>query len=466
MKSLLAKEKIFGYYIYRGNLRLRSIPMLELDLKNIYNFIGEDELNAKAKSAKKALDLLLDKKGVGSEFTGFISYPDGYDRNELEKIKLASKKISLQSEVLIVIGVGGSYLGSRAVIELLNSCFENENGTKIYFAGCNFSSDYAYELAEICRKKDFSVNVISKSGTTLEPAVAFRFFRKLLVEKYGEEGARDRIYCTTDKEKGTLRSIAEKEGWSTFSVPDDIGGRFSVLTSVGLLPIAVAGIDICSLIEGARSEMEDCLSGDFDRNPALRYAAARNLLLEKGKSIELLVSYEPSFTYMAEWWKQLFGESEGKQGKGLFPCSAIFSTDLHSFGQFVQDGSRTLFETVVCFKKSKHDFVVDFDEENSDGLNYLAGKSLQEINELSRLGALVAHVDGGVPNIVISLSEISPYELGKLIYFFETAVSVSGYMLGVNPFDQPGVENYKRNMFALLGRPGYEDIKAAIEAKI
>ena len=380
-----------------------------------------------------------------------------------------AKKIRSQSEVLIVIGVGGSYLGSRAVIELLNSPLGNRlglNGIEIYFAGCNFSSDYAYELAKICREKDFSVNVISKSGTTLEPAVAFRFFRKLLVEKYGEDGAKDRIYCTTDREKGVLRAIADKEGWKTFSVPGDIGGRFSVLTSVGLLPMAVAGIDIDSLIDGARSEMADCLSPDFESNPALQYAAVRNLLFEKGKSLEMLVSYEPAFNYMAEWWKQLFGESEGKQGKGLFPCSAIFSTDLHSFGQFVQDGSRSLFETVVCFKKAKHDFKVDFDEENSDGLNYLSGIDLQEINEISRIGALVAHVDGGVPNIVISLSEISAYDVGKLIYFFEIAVSISGYMLGVNPFDQPGVENYKRNMFALLGRPGYEDIKAAIEAKI
>lgn len=443
--------------------------MLKLDLKNVHDFIGEDELCQKVKSAEKALDILIGKKGEGFESTGFVSYPENYDKNEFEEIKSVAKKIRSQSEVLIVIGVGGSYLGSRAVIELLNSPLGNRlglNGIEIYFAGCNFSSDYAYELAKICREKDFSVNVISKSGTTLEPAVAFRFFRKLLVEKYGEDGAKDRIYCTTDREKGVLRAIADKEGWKTFSVPGDIGGRFSVLTSVGLLPMAVAGIDIDSLIDGARSEMADCLSPDFESNPALQYAAVRNLLFEKGKSLEMLVSYEPAFNYMAEWWKQLFGESEGKQGKGLFPCSAIFSTDLHSFGQFVQDGSRSLFETVVCFKKAKHDFKVDFDEENSDGLNYLSGIDLQEINEISRIGALVAHVDGGVPNIVISLSEISAYDVGKLIYFFEIAVSISGYMLGVNPFDQPGVENYKRNMFALLGRPGYEDIKAAIEAKI
>ena len=443
--------------------------MLELDLKNVRDFISEDELRQKAKSAEKALDILLEKKGEGSEFTGFISYPEDCNRDELEEIKSAAKKIRSQSEVFIVIGVGGSYLGSRAVIELLNSQFGNRlglNGPEIYFAGCNFSPDYAYELAEICREKDFSVNVISKSGTTLEPAVAFRFFKKLLIEKYGEEGARGRIYCTTDKEKGTLRASANKEGWKTFNVPDDIGGRFSVLTSVGLLPVAVAGIDIDLLIEGARSEMADCLFRDFRSNPALQYAAVRNLLLEKGKTVELLTSYEPSFYYMSEWWKQLFGESEGKQGKGLFPCSAIFSTDLHSFGQFVQDGNKTLFETVVCFKKAKHNFKVDFDEENSDGLNYISGMDLQEINEFSRLGALAAHVDGGVPNMVISLSEVSAGDIGRLIYFFEIAVSVSGYMLGVNPFDQPGVENYKRNMFTLLGKPGYEDVKKAVKAKI
>ena len=368
-----------------------------------------------------------------------------------------------------MIGIGGSYLGARAVIELCTSPLRNrlcKNGPEIYFAGCNLSPDYMSEIAEICEEKDFSVNVISKSGTTTEPAIAFRFFRELLEKKYGKEEAKERIYCTTDKAKGTLKAVADKEGWETFVVPDDIGGRFSVLTPVGLLPIAAAGVDINELMAGAAEAKKVYENPNYSENEAMQYAAARNLLLEKGKALELLVSYEPSFTQMAEWWKQLFGESEGKDGKGIFPCSAIFSMDLHSLGQFVQDGTRNLFETVVRFEKAQRKLAVAVDEENADGLNFLSGMDMQEINEKARLGTLVAHTEGGAPNIVITCEERSPKEIGKLIYFFEIACAVSGYMLGVNPFNQPGVESYKKNMFALLGKPGYEDMKAAIEAKL
>lgn len=443
--------------------------MPELDLHYLKNFISEEELSEAAPRAEKAAEVLFSKSGAGAEFTGFVSLPKDYDKEEFERIKAAAEKIRSQSEVLIVIGIGGSYLGARAVIELLTSPLRNRiktDGPEIYFAGCNLSPDYMYELGEICKEKDFSVNVISKSGTTTEPAIAFRFFRKLLAEKYGREGAKERIFCTTDRERGTLKALADSEGWETFVVPDDIGGRFSVLTPVGLLPIAAAGIDIDGLLAGAAAGTEEYSSTDFEKNAAIRYAAARNVLLEKGKTLELLVSYEPAFAQMAEWWKQLFGESEGKDGKGLFPCSAIFSTDLHSLGQFVQEGKRSLFETVVRFEKARHSFPVERDGENLDGLDFLAGMDLGEINEKARLGTLTAHTEGGVPNIVITVLEKSPYEIGKLIYFFEIAVSVSGYMLGVNPFNQPGVESYKKNMFALLGKPGYEDMRAAIEAKL
>ncbi len=443
--------------------------MLKLDLHHLKKFISEEEFSAVRPQAEKAAAMLFSKKGLGADFTGFLSLPEDYDRDEFQRVKIAAEKIRSESEIFIVIGIGGSYLGARAVIELLTSPFRNRvntNGPEIYFAGCNLSPDYMYELGEICKNRDFSVNVISKSGTTTEPAVAFRFFRKLLIDKYGEEEAKGRIFCTTDREKGTLKYLADEEGWETFTVPDNIGGRFSVLTSVGLLPVAVAGIDIDELMAGAAAGMRDYFSEEFEKNPAIQYAAARNILLEKGKTLELMVSYEPAFAQMAEWWKQLFGESEGKDGKGLFPCSAIFSTDLHSLGQFVQQGNRSLFETVVRFKKAKHNFLVERDGENLDGLDFLAGMDLNEINEKARLGTLAAHTEGGVPNIVITVSERSPYEVGKMIYFFEIAVSVSGYMLGVNPFNQPGVEEYKKNMFALLGKPGYEDMKAAIEAKL
>lgn len=444
-----------------------TLPQINLDY--LKDFVAEAEISSKKKAAENALSALVDKTGAGAEFTGFVSLPKDYDRGELLRIKRAAEKIRRQSDVLIVIGIGGSYLGARAVIELLQSPMRNSlphEGPEIYFAGCSLSPDYMYDIARLCEGKEISVNVISKSGTTTEPAVAFRFFREMLEKRYGKEGARKRIFCTTDKEKGTLKALADREGYETFVVPDNIGGRFSVLTPVGLLPIAAAGIDPEELLSGAAEGMKEYLSPKFEQNAAMRYAAARNILYEKGKTLELLVSYDPDFLQMAEWWKQLFGESEGKNHRGIFPCSATFSTDLHSLGQFVQDGSRTMFETVVRFKQAKHSFAVTEDRENADGLNFLAGMDMGEINEKARLGTLIAHTEGGVPNIIITSEAKTPNETGKLIYFFEIAVAISGYMLGVNPFDQPGVESYKKNMFALLGKPGFEDIKKALEAKI
>lgn len=443
--------------------------MPKLDLRYIKDFISEKELELKAPLAEKAYKTLMEKSKKENDFAGFVELPMNYDRNEFSRIVAAAKRIKEQSEILVVIGVGGSYLGARAVIELCSSFFHNrlnKGYPEIYFVGCNLSPDYISEIAEICEEKDFSVNVISKSGTTTEPAIAFRFFRKLLEKKYGKEGAKERIYCTTDRTKGTLKAMANAEGWESFVVPNNIGGRFSVLTPVGLLPIAAAGIDISKLLEGATEAKTEYDNPNYSENFAMQYATVRNILYEKSKSIELLVSYEPSFSQMAEWWKQLFGESEGKDGKGLFPGSAIFSTDLHSIGQFIQDGTKSLFETVVCFEKAQRKLKVDFDEEDRDGLNYLAGTDIHEINKKAMLGALVAHTEGRVPNIIISCEERSPKEIGKLIYFFEIACAVSGYMLGVNPFNQPGVESYKKNMFALLGKKGYEDIRAKIEVKL
>lgn len=443
--------------------------MVSLELSGLKNYIDETEFCAIAPEAEHAFSLLMNGEGAGTEFTGFVGLPENYDKKEFLRVKEAAQTIREQSDVLIVIGIGGSYLGASAAIELLTSPFYNllkRNGTEIYFDGNSLSPDSLNETVSLCEGKDISVNVISKSGTTAEPALAFRVFRKLLTEKYGAEGAKKRIFCTTDRARGTLRSLAEAEGWETFVVPDDIGGRFSVLTPVGLLPIAVAGIDIDALMFGAAEAKRVCCSSDYEKNPAMRYAAARHILGRMGKSVELLVSYEPAFRQMAEWWKQLFGESEGKDGRGIFPASAIFSTDLHSLGQFIQEGSRTLFETVVSFEKPRQDFFIEKDAEDLDKLNFLAGQGLSVINEKARQGTLLAHTEGGVPNIGISLPDRSPYELGWLIYFFEIAVSVSGYLLGVNPFNQPGVEAYKKNMFALLGKPGYEDLRTSLEKKL
>ena len=407
--------------------------------------------------------------GVGGEFTGWVHLPESYDRAEFARIEQAAQKIRSDSQALVVIGIGGSYLGARGVIECL--CSPNYNLKKkdtpnIYFIGNGLSSDQLSETMELLDGVDFSVNVISKSGTTTEPAVAFRFFRRLLEERYGKEGAAARIYATTDRHKGALKSLADANGYETFVVPDDIGGRYSVLTAVGLLPIAVAGIDIGELMAGAQSMMEVCRADDIAVNPAWQYAAARYELYQDGKKIELLASFEPSFRFMAEWWKQLYGESEGKEGKGLFPASVEFTADLHSMGQYIQQGERHLFETVVRFGPSAHENPIPYDDGNGDGLNFLAGKTMDFLREQAMDGTLIAHVEGGVPNITVQVGRRNAFTLGEMIYFFEYACGLSGYLLDVNPFDQPGVEAYKKNMFALLGKPGYEELGRSLLEKL
>lgn len=407
--------------------------------------------------------------GLGSSFLGWMDLPVDYDRAEYARIQKAAKRIQGNSQVLIVIGIGGSYIGARAAIEFLTSNFYNQlpkDTPEIYFAGNSMSPSYLESILTLCEGKDVSVNVISKSGTTTEPALAFRIFRDWLEKKYGKNGAKSRIYCTTDPSSGTLRQLAEQEGYETFVIPDAVGGRFSVLTAVGLLPIAVAGCDTDAILQGAADARAAYAACDLEANDCYRYAAARNLLLAKGKTIEVLVSYEPSFAMMSEWFKQLFGESEGKDGKGIFPASMIFSTDLHSLGQYVQDGMRSLFETVIHIKKAKSDRFIQPDAENFDGLNFLSGQHLSVVRDKALQGTMLAHIAGGTPNIVLEIPEQNAYEFGYLVYFFEKACAVSGYLLGVNPFDQPGVEQYKSNMFALLGKPGYEEQKAALEAQL
>ena len=418
---------------------------------------------------KAAQDTLHSKSGAGNDFLGWVDLPVNYDKEEFARIKAAAEKIKKDTDVFIVIGIGGSYLGARAAIEFLTS--QNYNLTckdtpQIFFTGNSISSSALAEIMELCEGKDVSVNMISKSGTTTEPAIAFRVFRELLEKKYGKEGARERIFCTTDKARGTLKELATKEGYETFVVPDDVGGRFSVLTAVGLLPIAVAGADIDALMAGAAKAESDFDNSDLMTNDCYKYAALRNILYRKGKSTEILVSYEPAFALMNEWFKQLYGESEGKDNKGLFPASVIFSTDLHSMGQYIQDGRRNLFETVVLFDKCKREITLGTDPENVDGLNFLSGKTMDFVNKKAFEGTVLAHTDGGVPNIVLNVEEMTETELGYLIYFFEKACAISGYLLGVNPFDQPGVESYKKNMFALLGKPGYEAQKAELEARL
>ncbi len=440
-----------------------------LNTKHLSSFVKEHELTAVAGQVQAAHDLIHNRNGLGNDFLGWLDLPVNYDKEEFARIQAAAKKIQSNSQVLIVIGIGGSYLGARAAIEMLHSQMYNllpKETPEIYFAGCSISPTYLNEIIRLCEGKDFSVNVISKSGTTTEPALAFRVFRDLLIKKYGVEGAKERIYCTTDKARGTLKTLADREGYETFVIPDDVGGRFSVLTAVGLLPIAVSGADISKLMEGAADAREAYSVCDLEKNDCYRYAALRNILNRGGKSIEMLVSYEPSFAMMAEWYKQLFGESEGKDGKGIYPSSVIFSTDLHSMGQFIQEGSRIMFETVVDIKKPKCDFFIPADPENFDGLNFLADQNMSVVNQKAMQGTILAHTEGGAPNMVLEIPEINEYELGQMIYFFEKACAVSGYMLGVNPFDQPGVESYKRNMFALLGKPGYENEKAALEEKL
>lgn len=432
-------------------------------------FVNEKELTGISHMVKASHRLIHKKNGLGSDFLGWVDLPVGYDKEEFARIKEAASKIQGNSDVLVVIGIGGSYAGARAAIEFLKSPFYNslkKDTPEIYFAGNNLSSTYLSELLSICEGRNVSVNVISKSGTTTEPALAFRVFRELLEQKYGAEGAKDHIFVTTDKAKGTLLELSRKSGYETFVVPDDVGGRYSVLTAVGLLPIAAAGIDIDALMEGAAAAGKAYDCDDLSKNECYRYAAYRNILYNKGKSIELLVSYEPSFAMMAEWFKQLFGESEGKDGKGLFPASVTFSTDLHSMGQFIQDGSKLLFETVVDIRKPKQDFFVKPEANNFDGLNFLSDHPMSYISRKAMEGTLVAHTEGGVPNILIEIDEADAYHLGWLFYFFEKACAMSGYLLGVNPFDQPGVESYKRNMFALLGKPGYEELTKEIAGKL
>ena len=425
-------------------------------------FITDEEVNYAKKLAKVAKDELVAKTGAGNDFLGWIDLPVDYDKEEFDRIIKAADKIKNDSDVLLVIGIGGSYLGARAAIEFLRHQFYNtvskevRKTPEIYYVGNNISSTYIKHLIDVIGDRDFSINMISKSGTTTEPAIAFRVFKKMLIEKYGKEEANKRIYATTDKARGALKNLANEEGYESFVVPDDVGGRYSVLTAVGLLPIAVSGADITKLMEGAASMRDVCLNKEFEENDAMKYAAIRNILLRKGKSIEVLANYEPSIHFVSEWWKQLYGESEGKDQKGIFPASVDLTTDLHSMGQFIQDGQRTLFETVLNLEKSPAEIVLEEEEVDLDGLNYLAGKTVEFINQSAMKGTMLAHTDGNVPNLMINIPEQNEFYLGQLFYFFEFACGVSGYMLGVNPFDQPGVESYKKNMFALLGKPGFE----------
>ena len=443
--------------------------MISLNDKHLKNFVAPHELTAIKGQVSLAHNMLHEKSGLGNDFLGWVDLPDNYDRDEFSRIKAAAERIKKNTDVFVVIGIGGSYLGARAAIELLASPFYNnlkKDTPDIYFVGNNISATYLNEILSICEGKDVSVNIISKSGTTTEPALAFRVFRDLLEKKYGKDGARERIFATTDKARGTLKELSDKEGYETFVVPDDVGGRYSVLTAVGLLPIAVAGINIDAMMEGAQIAKKELAVDDIEKNDCYKYAALRNALYRKGKSVEMLISYDPSFTMMAEWFKQLFGESEGKDNKGIFPASAVFSTDLHSMGQFIQSGSRIMFETVVNIKTPKKDLFINPDENNFDGLNFLSNQNMSVVNQKAFEGTVLAHTEGGVPNIILEIEKMDEKVFGYMVYFFEKACAISGYMLGVNPFDQPGVESYKKNMFALLGKPGYEGQKAELESKL
>ncbi len=441
---------------------------LKLNTKYLESFIEPDEMAGIKAQVETAAKILTEKSGLGNDFLGWVELPTDYDKEEFARIKAAAKKIQSNSEALVVIGIGGSYLGARAAIELLKSPLYNnmkKDTPDIYYCGNSINPNYLNEIIELVKDRDFSVNIISKSGTTTEPALAFRVFKNLLEKKYGKDGAKDRIFATTDKARGTLKELSNTEGYETFVIPDDVGGRFSVLTAVGLLPIAVAGCDIDALMKGAAKAQAD-FCADFDNNDCYKYAALRNILYRKGKSVEMLVSYDPSFVMMSEWYKQLIGESEGKDNKGIFPASATFSTDLHSMGQYIQSGARILFETVVDIKKPKTDLFIEADKENLDGLNFLSDQNMSIVNRKAFEGTVLAHTEGGVPNIILELDDTTEENVGYMIYFFEKACAVSGYVLGVNPFNQPGVESYKKNMFALLGKPGYEGAKAALEAKL
>lgn len=435
---------------------------VKFDYSKTAGYVHEHEVESMKALTESARKLLISKSGAGNDYLGWIDLPVDYDKEEFARIKKAAEKIKSDSDVLVVIGIGGSYLGARAAIEFLGHNFFNSvskdlrKAPEIYFVGNSISSNYLAGLVDVIGDRDFSVNIISKSGTTTEPAIAFRVFKKMLEEKYGKDGAAKRIYATTDKAKGALKKLADAEGYEEFVVPDDVGGRFSVLTAVGLLSIAVSGVDIDELMAGAASARKRCIENDFDNNDAMQYAALRNIMLRKGKSVEILCDYEPSLHYTLEWWKQLMGESEGKDNKGLFPASVDLTTDLHSMGQFIQDGSRIMFETVLNVEKTSREIVIEKEDEDLDGLNYLAGKTMDFVNKCAMNGTILAHTDGNTPNLRVDIPEQTPFYLGELFYFFEFACGLSGYMLGVNPFNQPGVESYKKNMFALLGKPGYE----------
>ncbi|WP_010631362.1 glucose-6-phosphate isomerase [Sporolactobacillus vineae] len=445
---------------------------VSFDYSNALSFISEHELDYLAPQVKAAHQAIHEKTIQGNDFLGWLTLPTDYDKEEFARIQKAAEKIKSDSDVLIVIGIGGSYLGARAVIQTLHHTFYNvlskaERKTpQVFFAGNSISSTYLSELIDVVKDKDFSVDVISKSGTTTEPSIAFRIFRELLEKKYGKEEAKSRIFATTDKAKGALKTLADQEGYESFVIPDDVGGRFSVLTPVGLLPIAASGIDIDELMSGARAAQNDYSEPELSKNEAYQYAAVRNILYNKGKSVEMLVNFEPHLHYLAEWWKQLFGESEGKDFKGLYPSSADFSTDLHSLGQFVQEGSRVMFETAVLVEKPRKDITIQSEAANLDNLNFVAGKTMDYVNKRAAEGVRLAHTDGGVPQLVVTVPELTAYHFGYLLYFFEKAVAVSGFLLGINPFNQPGVEAYKKNMFALLGKPGYESEKADLEERL
>lgn len=442
------------------------------DYSKAAKFISADEVKSMERIVEQSKEVLVSKSGAGNDFLGWIDLPVAYDKEEFARIQKAAEKITSDSEVLVVIGIGGSYLGARAAVEFLRHSFYNvvskevRKTPEIYFAGNSISGRYLSDLIQVIGDRDFSVNVISKSGTTTEPAIAFRVFKEMLEKKYGKAEAAKRIYATTDKSRGALKKLATEEGYETFVVPDDVGGRFSVLTAVGLLPIAVSGADITKLMEGAADARKDALEKPFAENGPMQYAAVRNILLRKGKQIEVLANYEPSLHYVSEWWKQLYGESEGKDQKGIFPAAVDLTTDLHSMGQFIQDGSRLMFETVVNIEKTDADIVIQEEADDLDGLNYLAGKDMDFVNKSAMNGTILAHTDGNVPNLMVNVPEQNEFYLGELFYMYEFACGVSGYILGVNPFNQPGVESYKKNMFALLGKPGYEDMTAELQKRL
>jgi glucose-6-phosphate isomerase len=443
---------------------------INIDLKYTKDFISQEEISGFEDEIRSHIKSLTDKTGKGSDFLGWVDLPEELDENFLDTVKESANKLASNSEIVLVIGIGGSYLGARAVIDALNHQFASiipGNNPLVVYAGQNIGEDYLSELMQVLDQKDYSIVVISKSGTTTEPAIAFRILKNHLEEKYGKAESVSRIVAITDKEKGALKEVANKEGYDTFIVPDDVGGRYSVLTPVGLLPIAAAGFNINELVRGARDMREFVLKEhSLDKNPVMLYAAARNALYQKGKTTEIMVSYLPNLYYMTEWWKQLYGESEGKENKGIFPAGVSFTTDLHSMGQYIQEGLRNIFETVISIGNTKHELLIPEDEDNADKLNYLAGRNIDQVNKMAELGTLLAHVEGGVPNIRIMLPEVNEYYLGQVIYFFEMACAVSGYILDVNPFDQPGVEAYKKNMFALLGKPGFEEETAEIKKRI